>query len=235
VSRSILLEGLWRAAQLIFTGDPRVYEAAFVSLWVAGVATIIASAIGLPLGFLVAIKRFRGRDAVLTLLNTLLALPTVVVGLFVYALIRRGEILGRFDLLFSPGAMIIGQIVLALPLVAALCQTAISSLDPAARETALILGASPHRVLATTAWEARHGLLAAFAAAGGRLIGEVGVSMMLGGNIQHHTRSLTTAIALETSKGEFAVAMALGIVLLTLALLINFLLRRLRMSGEVPR
>lgn len=235
MNRSILVDGLYKALQLIFSGDARVYEAAFVSLWVACVATVIASAIGLPLGFVVAVKRFRGRDTVITLLNTLLALPTVVVGLFVYAMIRRGEMLGRLDLLFSPSAMVIGQVVLALPLVAALCQTAIASLDPSARETALVLGASPGRVMWTTAWEARHGLLAAFAAAGGRLIGEVGVSMMLGGNIAHHTRSLTTAIALETSKGEFAVAMALGIVLLSLALLINFSLRRLRARNEVPR
>jgi tungstate transport system permease protein len=229
---SILIDGLRRAFVLIFTGDARVYEAAFVSVWVSCAATAIASGLGLPLGFLVAVRRFRGRDLVVTLLNTLLALPTVVVGLFVYSLIRRGSPLGPLDLLFSPGAMIAGQVVLALPIVAALGQTAVSSLDPAARETALALGASPGRVMLTTAWEARYGLFAAVAAAGGRLIGEVGVSMMLGGNIAHHTRNLTTAIALETSKGEFALAMALGVVLLALALGLNFLLRRLQGRRE---
>jgi tungstate transport system permease protein len=234
MGESILIGGFWRALVLIFTGDVRVYEAAFVSLWISCTATVIASALGLPLGFAVAVRRFRGRGFVITLLNTLLALPTVIVGLFVYTFIRRGTLFGPLDLLFSPGAMIVGQVILALPIVAALGQTAISSLDPAARETALTLGASPGRVILTTAWEARYGLLAAVAAAGGRLIGEVGVSMMLGGNIAHHTRNLTTAIALETSKGEFALAMALGIILLVLALGLNFLLRRLQGRGEEP-
>jgi tungstate transport system permease protein len=232
VSESILIEGSWRALVLIFTGDPRVYEAAFVSLWVSCVATAIASVLGIPLGFAMAVGRFRGRELAITLLNTLLALPTVVVGLFVYALIRRGSFLGPLDLLFSPWAMVTGQVILALPIVAALGLTAISSLDRAARETALTLGASPGRVLLTTAWEARFGLLAAITTAGGRLIGEVGVSMMLGGNIAHHTRTLTTAIALETSRGEFAVAMALGLILLALALGLNVGVRRLQGMRE---
>jgi tungstate transport system permease protein len=233
VSDSILIDGLRRALGLIVGGDARVYEAVFVSLWISCTATALASALGLPLGFLVALKRFRGREVVITLLNTMLALPTVVVGLFVYALVRRGSFLGPLDLLFSPWAMIVGQVVLAVPIVAALGQTAVSSLDPAAQETAVALGASRGRMLLTVAWEARFGVLAAVAAAGGRLIGEVGVSMMLGGNIEHHTRNLTTAIALETSKGEFAVAMALGIILLALALGLNFLLRWLRGRKEV--
>jgi len=232
---SILIDGLRRALGLILGGDARVYEAVFVSLWTSCTATVIASALGLPLGFLVALRRFRGRELVITLLNTLLALPTVVVGLFIYALIRRGSPLGFADLLFSPWAMIAGQVVLAVPIVAALGQTAMSSLDPAARDTALALGASRGRMLLTIAWEARFGLLAAIAAAGGRLIGEVGVSMMLGGNIAHHTRNLTTAIALETSKGEFAVALALGFILLALALGLNFLLRWLQGRREVAR
>lgn len=233
MSNSILIDGLRRALGLIFSGDARVYEAVSVSLWISCTATALASALGLPLGFLVALKRFRGRETVITLLNTLLALPTVVVGLFIYALVRRGSFLGPADLLFSPWAMIIGQVVLAVPIVAALGQTAVSSLDRAAQETALVLGASRGRMLLTVAWEARFGVLAAIAAAGGRLIGEVGVSMMLGGNIEHHTRNLTTAIALETSKGEFAVAMALGLILMLLALGLNFLLRWLRGRGEV--
>jgi tungstate transport system permease protein len=229
---SILIDGLGRGLGLIFSGDARVYEAVFVSLWISCTATALASALGLPLGFLVALKRFRGRDLVVTLLNTLLALPTVVVGLFVYAMVRRGSPLGPLDLLFSPWAMIIGQVVLAVPIVAALGQTTMAALDPAARETALTMGASQSRMLVTIAWEARYGLLAAVAAAGGRLIGEVGVSMMLGGNIEHHTRNLTTAIALETSKGEFAVAMALGVILMLMALALNFLLRWLRGRRE---
>ncbi len=222
---SILIDGLQRALNLILSGDARVLEAVLVSVWTAGTATIAASLLGLPLAFLITLKRFRGRELVITLLHTLLALPTVVVGLFIYGLISRGALFGPLDLLFSPWAMIAGQVVLALPITTALGHTALSSLDPAAGETALTLGASQTRVLLTVAWEARFGLVAAVAAAGGRLVGEVGVSMILGGNIAHHTRNLTTAIALETSRGEFALAIALGIILLILALALNFLLR----------
>ena len=118
MGESILIAGLRRALGLILSGDPRVYEAVFVSLWVACTATVIASSLGLPLGFIVALKRFRGRELVITVLNTLLALPTVVVGLFVYGLIRRGSLFGPLDLLFTPWAMIIGQVILALPIAA---------------------------------------------------------------------------------------------------------------------
>ena len=232
MDESILIDGLRQALRLIASGDARVIEAVVVSVWTAGTATVIASALGLPLAFLLALKRFTGRELTVTILNTLLALPTVVVGLFVYALLSRRGVLGPFDLLYTPWAMIAGQVILALPITAALGQTALASLDPAACETALTLGASPGRVLVTVAWEARYGLLAAVAAAGGRLIGEVGVSMILGGNIAHHTRNLTTAIALETSKGDFALAIALGIILLVAALGLNFILRWLQGRRE---
>lgn len=232
IAQSIMTEGFLGALRLVFTGDRDVYSAAFVSLWVASASTVIASCLGLPLGLLVAFRRFPGRDLFIIVVNSLLAMPTVVVGLFVYAFIRRGSLFGPLDLLFTPWAMIAGQVILALPIAVALTHAAASSLDPAARETAISLGASPARVWITAAWEARFGLMAALAATGGRLIGEVGVSMMLGGNIKGRTRSLTTATALETSKGEFAFAMALGIVLLALALALNFLLRYLRRRGE---
>lgn len=224
----MMAEGFLGALRLVFTGDARVYSAAFTSVWIAATSTVLASAVGLPLGFALATARFRGRETVITVLNTLFALPTVVVGLFVYGLIRRGAVLGPLDLLFTPSAMIVGQVVLALPIVTALSHSAFASLGSAPRETAVLLGASRSRVCLTMVGEARRALLAAVAAAGGRLIGEVGVSMMLGGNIAGYTRSLTTAIALETAKGEFAFGMALGIVLLALALVANFLLRRLK-------
>ncbi len=231
----MLAGALKQATGLILSADARVYETAFVSLWVSGTATVLASAVGLPVALLVALRRFPGREFALTLLNSLLALPTVVVGLFVYGLICRGSFFGTLDLLFSPAAMILGQTILAAPIVAALGTTAVISLDPAARETALVSGASPGRLMLTVAWEARYGLLAAIAAAGGRVIGEVGVSMMLGGNIAHYTRNLTTAIALETSRGEFAFALALGMILLMLALAINFSLRHLQRLTERSR
>ena len=230
----MLLEGLWEALRLILSGDKRVLSAAFVSIWVATTSTAVASAAGLQLGFLLAVSRFRGRGIVVTVLNAMLALPTVVVGLFVYSLVRRGSLLGPLGLLFSPGAMILGQVILALPIVIALTNSAVSALDPGAREAAVSLGAAPVRVLLTTAWEVRLGLAGVIAAAWGRLVGEVGVSMMLGGNISGYTRSLTTAIALETAKGEFAFAIALGVILLAVALGMNLLVQRLleRKQGE---
>jgi len=228
----MIVEGFLGALRLLFTGDARVWSAAFTSVWIAAASTAVASGVGLPLGFALAATRFRGRETVITILNTLLALPTVVVGLFVYGLVRRGSLLGPLGLLFTPGAMMMGQVVLAVPIVTALSHSAFAALGSAPRETALMLGASRTRVCLTMANEARRGLLAAVAAAGGRLIGEVGVSMMLGGNIAGYTRNLTTAIALETAKGEFEFGMALGIVLLALALAANFLLRRLKGREE---
>lgn len=227
-----LFDALISAVKLVFTGDGQVYEAVFVSLQVSGIATVICAVLGVPLGFIVAVGRFRGRQIVITLLNTLLAVPTVVVGLFVYAFVTRGSVLGPLDLLFTKKAMVIGEVLLGLPIVAALSSTAIASLDRSARETAVSLGAGRLRVSGTILWESRFALMAAITAAFGRLVGEVGVSMMLGGNIAGHTRNITTAIALETSKGEFSFAMALGIVLLSAALGVNFALRYLQGRGE---
>ena len=212
----------------MFGIDETLVSAAAISIGVATASTLIASALGLPLGFLIAVREFRGKRTVVTILNTLLALPTGVVGLLVYSLVSKGGVLGPLDLLFSPGAMIIGQVVLALPIVVALSASAVSSLDPRARETAILLGATRLQTLIATAREAKRPLGAAVAAAGGRLIGEVGVSMMLGGNIAGYTRNMTTAIALETSKGEFSFALSLGIVLMVIALALNFLLRHLQ-------
>jgi len=229
---SFLGESLAHALRLIFSGQAEVYEAVAVSLQVAGASTLICTVLGIPLGYLLATTRFRGRQVVITLLNTLMAMPTVVVGLFVYAFLTRRSLLGPLDLLFTKKAMVIGQVILATPIVVALTNSALSSLQRAVRETAVTLGFGPLGVIRTVLWEGRFALLAAIAAAFGRVVGEVGVSMILGGNIAAHTRNITTAIALDTSKGEFAGAMALGIVLLTTALVVNFLLRYLQGRGE---
>lgn len=229
-----LFDAFWRALKLIFSGDADIYSAVSISLQVAGTATAISTALGVPLGLALTLKRFRGRQFVITLLNTLMALPTVVVGIFIYAFISSGSLLGPLELLFTRKAMIIGEVILALPIVTALTHAALSTLDKAIRETAVTLGASRVRVWATMLYEGRFALIAVIAVAFGRLIGEVGISMILGGNIQHSTRSITTAIALQNAKGEFAFAMALGIVLLALALGVNFLLRYFQGKGEVP-
>ena len=225
---SFLVDSLVGAFRLIVGGDPEVYSAVLVSVQVAATSTVICSLIGLPLGYLLAVRRFRGRRLAVTLVNTLMALPTVVVGLFVYAFLTRRSLLGPLDLLFTRKAMVIGQVVLALPLTVALGCAAISSLDRAVRETAQTLGAGRLQTTLTMMWEARFALLACVAAVFGRVVGEVGISMMLGGNIAAATRSITTAIAMETSKGEFSLAMALGLLLLLVALAANFLLRHLQ-------
>jgi tungstate transport system permease protein len=232
-SPTFLADAVTNSVQLIFSGDSQVFSAVFISLQVAGTATVICTLLGVPMGFALAVGHFRGKQTVLTLLNTLMAVPTVVVGLFVYTFITRQSILGPLDLLFTRKAMVIGEVLLALPIVVALTSSAIASLDKSARETALTLGAGPIYLSAIVLWEGRLALLAAIAAAFGRLIGEVGVSMILGGNIAASTRNITTAIALETSKGEFSLAMALGIILLAAALGVNFLLRYLQGRGAV--
>jgi tungstate transport system permease protein len=202
------------------------------SLRIACSATLLCAVIGIPLGFHIAVKSFRGKQLLITVLNTLLALPTVVVGLFVFTLICGNSPLGSMELLFTIPAIIIGQVILALPIMVAFTHTAVSSVERSARETAVTLGADALTVTKTIIWESRFGITAAIAACFGRLIGEVGVSMMLGGNIHGYTRTMTTAIALETSKAEFAYALHLGFILLAIALCVNILLRYMQGRGE---
>ena len=234
MSDSLLTEGLTRAVALIASGDPAVFSAVTVSLQVSAVATLTASLFGVPLGYALSGARFRGKALVMTALATLMAIPTVVVGLLVYMLLARGGPLGPLDLLFSRAAIILGEIVLALPIIASLTAAAVDALGGRAREAARTLGAGRVRVTLTVIHEARHGILAAVAAGYGRVIGEVGVAMILGGNIASVTRTMTTAIALETSKGEFAVALALGVILLAIALVVNVSLRGLQARAGRP-
>jgi len=230
------LEFLWysavEAVRRLLTGGEQVYGVVLVSLYVAGAATAICAVAGVPAGFLLATRSFRGRRFTVTLLNTLMALPTVVVGLFVYSFITRRSLLGPLDLMFSTNAMIIGEVILGLPIVTALTLSAVASQDRAVRETAATLGAGPLSAAGAVLWEGRFALGAAIAAAFGRLVGEVGVAMILGGNIAGRTRTMATAMALETSKGDFPVAMALGIVLMSVALGVNLVLRFLQGKGE---
>jgi len=209
------------ALRLIIAADPDVVAAVWASLRFSFLSTVLASVLGIPAGVFLATVEFRGRQLVVTLLNTLLALPTVVVGLFVYALVFRQGPLGGLGMLFTPAAIVLGQTVLILPIVTALSRTSVAAVDPIYRATALTLGAGRWQTMWAILREARSGVLAACATAYGRVIGEVGVSMMLGGNIAGFTRTITTVIALETKKGEFALALALGIILLILAFAVN--------------
>lgn len=214
-------EALAAALRLLATGDPQVVAAVVVSLQVALLATLFATLIGAPLGYLVGSHQFPARRAVEVALNTATALPTVVVGLLVYALLSRRGPLGDWELLYTRSAMVIGETLLVAPLMATLTMALVSGADPRIRETALTLGASRVGAAWTVVRELRRGALAALATGFGRLIAELGVALMVGGNIQNATRTMTTAIALETGKGEFAFALALGFILLFVALLVN--------------
>jgi tungstate transport system permease protein len=223
-----LWEGFKEALRLIFTLDRDVYSITWLSFRVALISTALAAVAGIPAGYALAVTNFRGRRTISAIVNTLMALPTVLVGLLCYAVISRRGPLGALELLFTPSGIIIGDILLVLPLVVALTSTAVASVDPRARETAVSLGASPFQTALAVLTEARAAILAAVVASFGRVISEVGAAMMLGGNIRGYTRTLTTAIALETGKGEFALAVALGFILLLAALITNGLLIRLQ-------
>jgi tungstate transport system permease protein len=218
----LLIDSFISAIALVISLDKEMVGIVAVSLKVSCYSTFFASLLGIPIGFLVAFE-FRGKRFVITCLNTLLAVPTVVIGLFVYAFISRRGVLGFFDLLYTQKAIIIGQTLLILPVVAAFTIAAISRIDQRYRKTAMTLGANRLQTAFVIFREARYGIVAAVIAAYGRVIAEVGISMMLGGNIRGFTRTMTTAMALEYDKGAFTLAVALGIVLLGLSFGMNLL------------
>ena len=220
-----LIQSLGEAFRMLWSLDPELYFIVYISLYVSFFSTIVASILGVPLGFVIAIKEFRAKRVVITVLNTLLALPTVVIGLFVYAFLSRRGILGYLGLLYTPKAIIVGQVILILPWVATFTLSAVSRIDQRYRRTAMTLGAGAVQTSLAIAREARFGILAAIIAAFGRVIAEIGIAMMLGGNIKGFTRTMTTAMALEHNKGEFVLAVALGVVLLTVSLLMNVFLQ----------
>jgi tungstate transport system permease protein len=222
-----LAKAFAEACRMIVSGDPEVTAAVSASLYFSVCSTLLAAAIGIPAGIALASSKLRFKRLIEDVLNTLLAMPTVVIGLFVYTLIFSQGPLGGFRLLFSPGAIILGQTVLIVPLVAALSCGSIAMVNPIVRETALTLGASGLRTMATVALEARSALLIACITAFGRVIGEVGISLLLGGNILGYTRTITTAVALQTSKGEFSLGLALGMILMCVAFIVNLSVRLL--------
>ncbi|MFQ5485837.1 MAG: ABC transporter permease [Desulfobacterales bacterium] len=219
----ILIDSLISAIYLVGSLDTEMVSIIGVSLKISSTSTLLAGLIGVPCGFFIAFNAFPGKRLLMTLLNTLLALPTVVVGLFVYSFIARKGILGSLGLLYTQKAIVIGQTLLILPLVATFTIAAISRVDSRYRKTAMTLGANRFQTALVIFKEARFGVIAAMIAAFGRVIAEVGISMMLGGNARGFTRTMTTAMALEYDKGEFTLAVALGIVLLTVSFGVNLL------------
>ena len=219
-----MFHSLLQAFRLISSGDSEVFSIALTSLKLSGASTLICACIALPLGVLIGLKTFRGKRIVVVIMNTLMALPTVVIGLIVYSLLSRSGPLGPLSLLFSPWAVIIGQVILSLPIITSMVYSALGRVDRLLPETLITLGARRRDIFWMTLREGRIAFLSAILAGFGRVIGEVGVSMMLGGNIRWYTRTLTTAIALETSKGEFELGLALGVILMIIAFAVNITL-----------
>ncbi|HPC04382.1 MAG TPA: ABC transporter permease [Syntrophales bacterium] len=220
--------GFLRALVLLFSGDPETFSAVTTTLEVSSLSILASLALGIPGGFILGYFEFPGKKHLRAVVDTLLALPTVVVGLFVYAFISRRGPFGEMALLFTIPGVALAQTILVLPIVVSLTATAVEGLDRRLRLTLITLGANARQIALQTLLEARFAVLTAAVTAYGRAISEVGISMMIGGNIKWHTRTITTAVALETGKGEFAMGIALGIVLLTLALLVNAVLVTLR-------
>jgi tungstate transport system permease protein len=221
-------DSLRTALQLLVSLDPALIAVVGRSLAVSATACVLACSLGLLMGAWLGVARFAGRGAVLTVLNTLLSLPSVVVGLLVYLLLSRSGPLGFMGWLFSFKAMVVAQAILVLPVVTALTRQTVEDAERAHGEQLQSMGAGPWMRSALLAWDERHALLTVLIAAFGRAISEVGAVMIVGGNIDGFTRVMTTAIALETSKGDLALALALGLVLLLVVLLLNLLMAGLR-------
>ncbi len=227
----LIWEGIKEAINLLVSGDPEVWEITLLSLKVSGLATLISLSIGLPLGTWLALSRFRGRQFSLSIINTGMALPPVVVGLWVSIFLWRSGPFGSLGLIYTPAAIVIAQTIIAAPVVTGLTAATLQQLDPRLQLQLLGLGASRTQMILALWREARLPLLAALMAAFGAVISEVGASMMVGGNIRHQTRVLTTATVLETSRGQFAMAIALGFILLFLAYVVNLSLTWIQQRG----
>jgi len=218
-----LINSFIEAVKLILSFNKEVYFITFTSLKISVVSTIIASVVSIPLAILISIKDFKLKKLIIAFLNSMMAIPTVVIGLFVYSLISRQGIFGGFSLLFTPFGIIIGQTLLSIPIITLLIILGISKIDKKLYETLKTFGANKFQMFLSISKESKFIIISAVLSGFGRVIGEVGVAMMLGGNIKGYTRTLTTAIALETSKGEFVQGFSLGIILIIVALIVNFL------------
>ena len=219
---SLIWEALTEAWHLMISGDPLVYSASWRSLWITSLAICVATLISLPIGICLARCKFMFRGILVQIFRAAIALPTVFVGLLCYAMFANQGPLGNFGLLFTPWAIVIGEIILAIPIIVSLSYGAFRSLDERIGETAITLGASRPLVWLTLIREARVGISLAILTAFGRCVTELGIAMMVGGNLKSQTRTLATATAMETGQGEFARAMAMGLILLLIAMGVTF-------------
>jgi len=229
---NLFTDGFNEAIELLVSGNESVYSAISTTVTVSSWSLLISLIIGLPLGFFLGYYNFPGKPVVRTIVDTFLALPTVVIGLIAYTMLSQAGPFGEYDLLFSQQAIIIGQIVLGLPIIIALTATQVEAVDKRLYISLKGLGAHSRQILTATLIEARFGIMTAAMTAYGRIITEIGISMMVGGNIKYHTRTVTTAIALETGKGEFITGIALGLVLFAVALMVNIALSMLKRNWE---
>ena len=220
------------ALHMVLTGDPALYAIVWLSIVVSMSAVVLAALIGVPFGALIALTRFPGREGAIVVLNALMGLPPVVVGLGVYLLLSRSGPLGPLGLLFTPQAMIVAQTVLVAPIIAALTRQTVEDLWAEYRDELIAMDVGPLARIATLVWDARFSLVTALLAGFGRAAAEVGAIIIVGGNIDGFTRTMTTAIALETSKGDLPLAIGLGMVLITIVVLINALAWGARRAGE---
>ena len=233
ISMDSITQGILRAFELIFHLNAELFGIILLSLKVSGIALIVATLAGIPIGALLGLRTFPGRGLAVSAMNTFMGLPPVVVGLFVYLLLSRKGPFGFMGLLYTPGAMIIAQTILAIPIVISLSRSAIVNVDPLIRQAAETLGATRGQVTMTIIQEARYGILSAVIAAFGRVMAEVGAILIVGGNIAGYTRVMTTTIALETDKGNFELALALGIILLAISFIVNAALHAVQRKGMV--
>lgn len=221
---SYFTESLLAAFRLIISFDPDIYRIVLTSISISITATLIAALFAIPAGVSMALNTFTGKATLQHLLNTLMSMPTVVIGLLLYGLLSRLGPLGHWGLLYTPSAVIMAEAILIFPIMMNLTITAVNSADPRLVPTLISLGARSYSLTMHIIRATRLAIIAALVTGFGRAIGEVGAAMMLGGNIQGFTRTMTTAIALETSKGEFELGLALGLILLIIAFVLNFIL-----------
>lgn len=223
-----LLNGFLEAFRLLFSGDEETYSAIRATLYTSSVSIFFAILVGFPLGFTLGFYDFKGRRILRLLSDTALAMPTVAIGLILYAFITRNGPFGEFGLLFTLKAVMLGQFVLALPIIVSLSASVVENMDKKHYLTILNLRLSPPGLVACVLYELRYALMVVVATAYGRIVAEVGVAMMIGGNIKYFTRTITTAVSLETNKGEFAMGIALALVLIFIAFVVNLTIHALK-------
>ena len=226
------IEGIIEAFILLFKFDPEVWGIIALSLRVSGTAIFVATLISLPIGSYIALREFRGKKSITNLINTFMGFPPVVMGLLVFLLLSKSGPLGQFGLLYSPIAMISAQLFLAIPIIIGTSKAAIESIDPDLKETILALGANEKQLWWELIKESKRSIIAGVLVAFGQAISEVGAVMIVGGNIRWHTRTFTTSIVLQTRMGEFGMAIALGLILIILTFVLNYILTHLQMKDK---